>query len=419
MVSLNYLREAGLLALPTALHNHFFLDFWREVVLLVACVPLVYYVIATLAALGFFSKKRAKLGPFTPPVSVLKPLRGVDFASYENFRSFCVQDYTEYEILFCVNDLEDESVPLIRKLTAEFPERSIRLLSNAPQLGSNGKVNNLALLAREAKYELLVQSDGDVRVGPNYLREMAAPFEHSETGVESCFYRGVTQDNFWAEIEALGVATDFSAGVLVADWMEGVTFALGASVATTKTWLAKIGGYEALANVLADDYEIGNRVAKAGGRVKVSREVVATMYPAVTFRRFWEHQTRWARTVRLCRPASYIGLLFTHGLPWALAGALVSRSLPGAATFSGLYLVLRLTLAWTVGAWGIRDETTQRKLWLVPLRDAIHFVVWLASLFSDRITWGESELQLTGRGEMVAINPTNAKKGVEKPLRAG
>ena len=419
MVSLNYLRETGFLTLPTALHNHFFLDFWQEVVLVVACVPLVYYVVATLAALGFFSKKPVKRGPFTAPLSVLKPVRGVDFASYENFRSFCAQDYPEYEILFCVNDLEDEAVPLIQKLTAEFPERNIRLLSNAPQLGSNGKVNNLALLAREAKYELLVQSDGDVRVGPNYLREMGAPFEHSETGVESCFYRGVTQDNFWAEIEALGAATDFSAGVLVADWMEGVTFALGASVATTKTWLAKIGGYEALANVLADDYEIGNRVANAGGRVSVSREVVATMYPAVTFGRFWEHQTRWARTVRLCRPASYVGLLFTHGLPWTLAGALVSHSISGAATFLGLYLVLRLTLAWTVGAWGIRDETTQRKLWVVPMRDAIHFVVWLASLFSDRITWGESEFQLTERGEMVAINPTNAKKGVEKPLRAG
>src|SRR5438876_2422139 len=229
MVSLNYLREAGFLALLTALHNHFFLDFWREVVLVVACVPLVYYLIAALAAARFFSKKRAKLGPFAPPVSVLKPVRGVDFASYENFRSFCVQDYPEYEILFCVNDLEDEAVPLIHELTAEFPERSIRLLSNAPQLGSNGKVNNLALLAREAKYELLVQSDGDVRVGPNYLREMAAPFERAETGVVSCLYRGIAQGNVWAEIEALGAATDFSASVLVANWNSHVSFALGAS----------------------------------------------------------------------------------------------------------------------------------------------------------------------------------------------
>jgi len=420
MVSLDYFRAVLGQALLTAPHKHFFLDFWRELVLVVACVPLLYYVLATLAAVRFFSRQRAKpLGPYTPPLSVLKPVHGVDFASYENFQSFCLQDYPEYEILFCVNDLEDKAVPLIRRLIVEFPKRSIRLFSNAPQVGSNRKVNNLVLLAREAKHELLVQSDGDVRVGPNYLRAMAAPFERSETGVESCFYRGVAQANIWAEIEALGVATDFSAGVLVAVWMEGATFALGASVATTKTWLAKVGGYEALANVLADDYEIGNRIHKAGGRVNMSREAVATTYPAVTFGKFWEHQARWARTVRSCRPASYVGLLFTHGLPWALARALVSGSISGAAAFLGSYLVLRLVLAWTVGAWGLRDETTRRKLWLVPLRDAIHFAVWLASFFSRRITWGESEFRLTESGEMVATGPAGRKKAVEKQLRVG
>jgi ceramide glucosyltransferase len=420
MFSSNHLLEIGLTALLEAPHTRLYLNFWREVVLLITCVPMVYYVVATLAAVRFFSKERAKApGSYTPPVSVLKPVRGVDFASYENFQSFCLQDYPEYEILFCVNDLEDEAVPLIHRLIAEFPERSIRLLSNAAQIGSNRKVNNLALLAREAKYELLVQSDGDVRVERKYLREMAAPFKDAETGAESCFYRGLTQHNLLAEIEALGVATDFSAGVLVADWMEGVTFALGASVATTKRWLAQIGGYEALANVLADDYEIGNRIAKAGGRVRVSREVVATLYPAVTFGKFWAHQARWARTVRLCRPASYVGLLFTQGLPSAIAGGLVSGSISGTAAFLGSYLLLRLILAWTVGVWGLRDETTARMLWMVPLRDALHFAVWLASFFSNRIIWGESEFQLTKSGEMVEIGSSGRKKAIEKPLRAG
>src|SRR5260370_21355712 len=169
-------------------------------------------------------------------------------------------------------------------------------------------------------------------------------------------------------MEALGASTDFCAGVLVADWMEGVTFALGASVATTKSWLAKIGGYEELGNVLADDYEIGNRVAKAGGRVMVSREVVATMYPAMTFGKFWDHQLRWARTVRLCRPASYVGLLFTHGLPWAVLGALVCRTTSGAAAFLAAYLFLRLVAALAVGALGFRDATAPRKFWLCAAR---------------------------------------------------
>jgi ceramide glucosyltransferase len=396
------------------------LPVWRAAIYVVVFVSFAYYAVAIIAAARFFIRERRKpLGTFCPPISVLKPVRGVDFASYENFKSFCLQDYPEYEILFCANDLNDDAVPFIRRLIEEFPARRMRLLSGAPQPGSNRKVNNLALLVREAKYALLVQSDGDVRVGPNYLREMAASFDRSETGVVSCLYRGVTQNNLWAHIEALGVATDFSAGVLVAGWNGEVTFALGASVATTKSWLDKIGGYDALANVLADDYEIGNRVANASGRALVSREVVETMYPAMTFRDFWQHQLRWARTVRLCRPASYLGLLVTHGLFWALAGAVASGSVKAGTFFVAAHLLLRFTLAWTVGVWGMNDETVRKKWWLVPLRDALHFGVWVASFFSNRIVWGGSEFQLKANGDMVALAATAAKKGEQEEAPAG
>jgi len=275
------------------------------------------------------------------------------------------------------------------------------------------------LLAREASHELLVQSDGDVRVGPNYLRGMVGPFERGETGVVSCFYRGVTQENLWAEMEALGAAADFVPGVLVAEWMEGVTFALGASVATTKTWLAKIGGYEALANVLADDYEIGNRIARVGGRVMLSRETVETMYSAMPFSKFLEHQMRWARTVRLCRPGSYLGLLFTHGLPWAVAGAIVSKSTGWATAYFAGYAILRLVVAWTVGIWGLQDETVRRKWWLLPLRDSFQFAVWVGSFLSNRIRWGDSEFHLSANGEMTGIASANGENNAEKPLRAG
>jgi ceramide glucosyltransferase len=386
------------------------LPVWRAAICLLALAAIAYYVVAVIATIRFFRRERRKqLGAYTPPISVLKPVRGVDFASYENFRSFCLQNYPEYEILFCVNDLQDDAVPLIRRLVDEFPQRQLKLLSGAPQLGSNRKVNNLALLVREAKYDLLVQSDGDVRVEPNYLREMAAPFERADAGVVSCLYRGVTQNSIWAEIEALGAATDFSASVLVADWSGYVSFALGASVATTRTRLAKVGGYEALANALADDYEIGNRIANAGGRVMVSREVVETMYAAMTFREFWQHQLRWARTVRLCRPASYLGLLVTHGLFWALVGALGSGS-AGAPFFFVGYLMLRLAQAWTIGVWGMKDETVRKRWWLVPLRDALHFAVWVASFLSNRIVWGGTEFQLKPNGDMVPTGATEAEK---------
>jgi ceramide glucosyltransferase len=368
---------------------------WRGVILLLAIVPLAYYVVAILAAIRFFREERKKvLSGFTPPISVLKPVRGVDFASYENFSSFCRQDYREYEILFCVNEMSDAAVPVIRQVMAEFPQRNIRILSNAPQLGTNRKVNNLALMTREAHHEFLVQSDGDVRVGPNYLKEVIAPFVDSNVGVVSCFYRGVSQPNLPAQLEAIGAASDFFAGALVANWMEGVTFALGASVATRKSWLAKIGGYEAFADYLADDYEIGNRVHKAGGKVLLSREAVWTMYPALNWREFWEHQVRWARTVRLVRPASFFGLIATHGLPWVIAAAIAARDWRIGTTYLGAYLVLRLTLAWVAGVWGVGDEVLRKKLWLVPLRDAIHFFVWLSGFTSNRVKWGGTEFEV-------------------------
>jgi len=368
---------------------------WRMAVLALAIAPLIYYMVAIFAALRFFLRERARRLPaFSPPVSLLKPVRGVDFASYENFRSFCTLNYPGYEILFCVNEMDDPAVPVIRKLQHEFPERRIEIFSGAQQIGTNRKVNNLALLTKNARYEMLVQSDGDVRVGPEYLQEVVAPFSDPAIGVVSCFYRGVAERNFWAEMEAIGAASDFLAGALVANLPGEVTFALGASVATTKAWLSKIGGYEALADLLADDYEIGNRVYKAGGKVLLSREVVWTMYPAQSFEGFWQHQVRWARTVRLVRPASFFGLIFTHGLPLAILGMITAPTAAVGTGILGAYVVLRLLMAWIVGIWGVKDEVLARKLWLVPLRDAIHFAVWLAGYTSNRVTWGGTEFEI-------------------------
>jgi len=382
---------------------------WRLLILLLALAPLGYYLAGILAAVRFFVRERAKQLPdFAPPVSVLKPVHGADFATYENFASFCTQDYPDYEILFCVNQLSDPAVAIIQKVIADFPERSIRILSGAAQVGSNRKINSLVLLAREAHHEILVQSDGDVRVGPNYLREVVAPFRDPAVGVVSCLYRGIAQNNLWAELEAVGAASDFMAGALVADWKEGVTFALGASVTTTKSWLAKIGGYESLANLLADDYEIGNRVHQAGGKVLLSREPVWTMYPAQIARGFWEHQVRWARTIRLVRPASFLGLLFTHGLPLVLLAAVVAPAAWISAAYLLAYLVLRLGMAWVVGVWGLQDEVLRRKLWLVPLRDLLHFAVWLAAFTAHRIKWGGLEFELR-HGQMIPAEPPPKK----------
>jgi ceramide glucosyltransferase len=221
---------------------------WRDAVLLLAAAPLVYYVAATFAAWRFFRHERKrKVRNYTPGVSLLKPVRGTDFATYENYASFCRQDYPDYEILFAVNDAGDAAVPLIHRLIAEFPSRQIRLFVGAENLGANRKVNKLARLSREARHEILVLTDGDVRVGPNYLREVVAPFVEESTGAVTSFYRGIAEANLGAQLEAVGASSDFFAGVLMAELTEGINFALGASIVTTKRWLAKIGGFESIA----------------------------------------------------------------------------------------------------------------------------------------------------------------------------
>jgi len=371
---------------------------WVAAILVIASFPLIYYVLACVAAWRFSrGADEHVLGSFQPPVSILKPLHGVDFASYENFASFCHQHYSaEYEILFAVNEQSDPAVAVVQRLMGAFPEREIKLLIGAEYFGANRKVNSLARLASEAKYEVLALSDGDVRVTPQYLQNVVAPLEDPSVGAVTFFYRGIAQKNLGAEFEAVGASSAFFAGVLMAVWTEGVKFALGASIATTKSWLRKIGGFEEIAAFLADDYEIGRRVAAAGGRVVLSHGMVWTMYPAQTVRGFWQHQLRWARTVRLCRPVSYAALLFTQGLPWAIAAAIVAPAGWIAVAYLFAYLVLRLAMAWIVGVTVVKDAALRRRLWLVPFWDAIHFVVWVASFASNHIVWGNVEYVVDG-----------------------
>jgi ceramide glucosyltransferase len=392
---------------------------WRYAILLLAAVPMVYYLAATVAGWRFFVRERARQpSSYAPPVSLLKPVRGVDFASYENYASFCRQDYPDYEILFAVNDATDAAVPLIRRLMEEFPDRQIRLFVGAEDLGANRKVNKLARLSRQARHEVLALTDGDVRVGPNYLREVVAPFADDHVGAVTSFYRAIVETNLGAVLEAIGASSDFFPGVLMANSLEGVNFALGASVVTTKKWLAKIGGFESIAGMLSDDYQLGLRIAKAGGRVLLSRETVCTVYPAQTARTFWDHQVRWARTVRLCRPLSYFGLILTLGLPWAVLAAILAPAKWIAAAYLFAYLLLRLTMAWTVGVWGVGDQILRRKIWLVPLRDAVHFVVWLAGFTSNRIVWGDQEF-LIREGRMVPVGAPPAADSAHRSSAGG
>jgi ceramide glucosyltransferase len=361
----------------------------RDALLLLALASFAYYVVAIVAALRFFRRRAAAVLPsdFTPPISILKPIYGLDRETYENYASFCMQDYPDYEILFCVSDEHDAAIPVIAKLASDFPQRRINLLIGSEPLGVSDKVNKLCRMAREARHEILAVSDSDVRVGPGYLRAIAAPFRDPAVGAVTCLYRGLTDGSLAANLEAIGNSTDFTAGVLVAWLFAPVNFTLGATMATTKTRLAEIGGFESLVDHFSDDYELGNRIAARGHRVELSTYPVSIVYPQQSFADAFRHQLRWNVSIRFSRPAGHLGLIFTQALPLALLAAVFAPSAAWAISLLGGYLLLRGISAWVVGVYGMGDAGVRKHLELLPLRDAFAFIVWVASFFPQRIHW--------------------------------
>ena len=366
----------------------------RLIVLTLAVAPLVFYLLCLYSIVDYFLAVRGKAprnDGFAPPASILKPVRGVDREAYENFASFCRLDYPEYELIFAAADGSDPAVPIIQKLQRDFPQRAIRLVTSVEWFGENKKVNNLCAAARAAKHDLIVMSDTDVRVDPDYLREVAAPFADPAVGGVTAFYRGLGGGTLAASLDMIGMCADSVPDALVARKLEGkVQFAFGWTMATTKKHLAEIGGWEAMANHHSDDFELGNRIAKHGHRVELTRKPVWMVFPDETAKEFLRHEMRWAIGLRNVRPAGYAGLVFTHGLPWAVAAAIVAASagwVGMASAYVVAYLLLRLAVAWTAGVWGLGDTGIAARLWLVPVRDAVSAAVWVAGFFSSKIKW--------------------------------
>jgi ceramide glucosyltransferase len=299
--------------------------YWIALVL--AAAPLVYYVLALYCVIGYFSGLRRAPSPllkssYSPPVSILKPVRGVDSEAYENFASYCLLDYPEYELVFAVADADDPAVPVIEKLQTDFPRCSIRLIKGAERIGANSKVNSLCRLVGEAKYDLVVMSDSDVRVDPDYLKTVVPPFADPQVGAVTAFCRCITGDGVAADLNALGMYLDSAPAALVARMVEGkMQFAFGWTMATTKRHLSEIGGWEAMANHHSDDFELGNRIARHGYTVELMRKPVWMVFPKETTEQYFQHELRWSIGLKNVRPTAYRWLLLTHGLPWALLAA--------------------------------------------------------------------------------------------------
>jgi ceramide glucosyltransferase len=362
--------------------------------MVLALLPFAYYILSFCCVIAHFRSVRkvsAEKSPFTPPASIVKPVRGLDHEAYENFASFCRLDYPEYEVLFAVSEGDDRVCAVIEKLRADFPACPIRMITKVPRLGTSDKVNNLCALVQNAKYDLLVMSDSDVRVESDYLKQVIAPFADPRVGAVTAFYKSLSAGNLASNLDALGMYMDSAPSALVAKKIEGkMQFAFGWTMATSKGHLAEIGGWEEMANYHSDDFELGKRIAESGHRIELMIKPITMIFPSETLADHFRHELRWSIGLRSVRPWGYWGLTFTHGLPWALVGAAAALSIgsiPVALSYLVAYLILRVGLTWTTGRWGIGDRRLGRILWLVPVRDAISFVIWLAGFCSDKITW--------------------------------
>jgi ceramide glucosyltransferase len=443
--------------------QHTFAQLLGILTAILAVAGIGYFLAALIAARIFLSARSKPLAAFTPGVSILKSLKGLDPGMIDAFRSHCRQSYAgEFELLFGVASRSDPAAAAVQQLQAEFPNLPIKLIECLQRLGTNGKVSSLVQLVPHASHNFLLINDSDITVSPRYLERVMACFTpettssetpqatekfkiesvlyqggtspgspstglrrwggasvvpqmpqknagalapEEEVGLVTALYRGRAHHTLASTLEALGIATDFHAGVLLSKWIEGgLHYGLGSTLAVRRDALDKIGGLLPLVDHLADDYELGARIFAAGYRVALSDEVVETNIAAYGLRGFLDHQLRWARTVRDARPWGYAGLIFTHGLGWALLNVVASGASLLSLWLLGLSFCLRIALAMTVGAEVLSDRQVLPCLWLLPLRDIVAMGVWVAGFAGNTIVW---------RGERFSLK--NGK--LEKPGR--
>jgi ceramide glucosyltransferase len=385
-----------------------------------------YFLAAIVAARVYLSERRMPAVAFAPRVSILKSLKGIDPGMMDAFRSHCRQSYAgEFEMLFGVSSLDDPAAAAVEQLKTEFPERAIRLVECPERLGTNGKVSTLVQLAAHARHAFLLINDSDITVSQRYLERVMGCFSPSVNaagkdwpviGLVTALYRGCANGTIGSRLEALGIATDFMPGVLLSKMIEGgLQYGLGSTLAVSREALEKAGGLLPLVDYLADDYELGARVTKAGYRVVLSTEVVETNVPAYGWSGFVDHQLRWARTVRDAQPWGYAGLIFTHGLVLALLNLITSGLSPVSLWLLGLSFFLRLAQAMTVGTEVLGDHEVLAGLWLLPVRDLVAMGLWIAGFGGNTIVWRGERFVLKD-GKLVRQGSGVWVQGSEKPL---
>ena len=366
--------------------------------LLIFCGSVVYSVLQILAVYRYLSVRPPQLR--TPePVSVLKPLAGLDLELESNLRTFFEQDYPAFELLFAVRAERDPAVNVVRALQQRYPNVASRLIITGEPPYPNAKVYSLDRMMAAAKNDLLVMSDSDIRVTPDLLHSIAAEFQDARLGVATCPYRAVPGSSFWSQLEAIGMNTDFWGGAFVARMLEGMHFAVGPTIAARRETLQSIGGFDRLKDYLAEDFVLGKFAAETGHRVILSSYVIEHHIGSATFSENVAHRLRWGRSTRRSRPAGYIGQIFTMPLPMAL---LTCAASPAWWPVVPAAIAVRFLAAYTVSTKALRARISWS---LLPVEDLIGFFFWLAGFFGNTISWRGRRYRLFSDGRFEPTTP--------------
>ncbi|MBI4480827.1 MAG: bacteriohopanetetrol glucosamine biosynthesis glycosyltransferase HpnI [Acidobacteria bacterium] len=386
---------------------------------------LIYCCMALYGAVRYLWERRrwaleTVLQSYTPPVSLLKPLHGLDRGLEENLRSFCLQDYPTYEILFSVRHQSDPAVELVRRLEKSFPTIPMRLLVLGEPRYLNAKVHGLEAMQEAAAHEILVITDSDVRVAPDHLRSVVAPLTDPTVGMVTCISRGAAGQSLWSRLEALSMNTQFIPGILTAWVLIGIEFSLGPTMVIRKKTLGQLGGFGMLGDYLADDFVLGEKVAHSGKSVVLAGAVPDHLVCNESLAASLRHRLRWERSSRRSRPAGYVGQLFMHTFPLALLAwaAAPEASLPAFALLLGS-LAMRWLLAWVTCRGVLRDKDYQRDWWLVPLQDLISFGIWCWAFFGREIEWRGARFRVLRGGKLERVAQRQEKAGPSSSRRAG
>jgi ceramide glucosyltransferase len=361
----------------------------QYILLAIAAIPFIYYLLVIYSTARFLQvskRENPRNDDFTPPVSCLKPIKGLDIEAYENYASFCQQDYPDYEIVFCV-DPGDPALPVIEKLIRDFPEQQIRVLLGSGRTAVNDKVARLTRLTNEAKYDIFIITDGDVRVGPDYLRAVVSPFRNPKLGAATCLYRATKEQTFLESLQSISMASDFFAAILVAWQIDGVKYTLAQSILTTRAAIESFGGYAYLEDRPVDDMQVGRLVAENRFETKLLPYVVESVADFNSLPEFLFKRVRWMTGMRFMRPWGHAGLFLTWGLPWALLAVAVHPTLATAVAYLGGYLAMRIIVTWLVGMRTMKQPGVWKRFPLIPLWDALAFGIWLASFTRRTIRW--------------------------------